>query len=68
MFKVGDKVVIVNTDYFSEELANGQTGVVTRIDNAVIGVIMDNGYVPSLIFPDDLDSWNFYKAQLELSE
>lgn len=72
MFKLNDKVKIVNTDYASDELANGQTGVVdyTQITGGspVIGVLLDNGFTPSDVIPGTGKAWAFYPNQLELAE
>lgn len=73
MFKVNDKVVIVQTDFYSEELANGQTGVITRSElisrgRVMYGVLMDNGYTPIIFDPTDDTAWNFFAEQLELTE
>ncbi|QNR53896.1 hypothetical protein phiK7A1_108 [Pseudomonas phage phiK7A1] len=73
MFKVNDKVVIVKTDFCSEELANGQTGVITRSElisrgRVVYGVLMDNGYTPFILDSGDDTAWNFFADQLELTE
>lgn len=59
--KVGDRVVVVNSDYGSSKLGVGKTGEVTAIyrDGDAIGVVMDGQ-------GDDYD-WAFTPDQLELA-
>ncbi|MND76374.1 hypothetical protein D3C80_680210 [compost metagenome] len=63
--KLGQRVRVVATDYYSPELANGQEGSVGVIatvgGRAVIGVKMDNGYTHL-----DIECWNFFEEQLEV--
>lgn len=72
MFNVGDKVVIVKTEFGSEELQPGNTGVVIRTglthsgDAVVNGVKLDSGFAPFKFDVEQDDGWNFYNDELEL--
>lgn len=61
--KVGDKVVIVDTDYGDDNLQNGNTGVIViKHEEAhdVFGVMMDNGHESYEGF------WNFFPSQIKV--
>lgn len=64
--KIGDRVRVIDTDYESENLANGQLGTVTLVRVDYIGVTMDNAH-PHLYEPENLE-WNFLLSQVELVE
>lgn len=72
MLKVGDKVVITNTDYGSDELQNGNTGAITKVqeyrNKIVYSVLLDSDFAPFKFVDDQDDSWTFFEDQLELSE
>ncbi len=79
--KTGDRVKVVNTDYNSPELANGQEGVVVEAfvshnGQQSIRVAMDNGWTPFDVSPESaamaelkgipMDGWHFYVEELEV--
>lgn len=79
--KTGDRVKVVNTDYKSPELANGQEGVVLEvflIGDGQEGVVvaMDNGFTPltanpiaAMMHADQgvrMDGWHFYVEEVEV--
>ena len=74
--KTGDRVKVVNTDYKSPELANGQEGVVLEVfvngaGQEGVVVAMDNGFTPFTVnplaatMPADL-GWHFYVEEVEV--
>ena len=79
--KTGDHVKVVNTDYKSPELANGQEGVVleafvTHEGQKAVRVAMDNGWTPRDANPlgsviaeingCPCDGWHFFIEELEV--
>ena len=79
--KAGDRVKVVNTDYKSPELANGQEGEVLEVfvnDPGQEGVVvaMDNGFTPFIANPPAamihaaqgfrMDGWAFYAEEVEV--
>lgn len=72
MFKVNDRVKIVDTDYYSAELANGNTGTVISTGltygskKPYLAVKLDSGYTPMQFDEDEGEGWNFFPEQLEL--
>lgn len=69
MFKNGDAVKLVATDYLSPELANGETAVVHEVQvingSDVVLVAMDNGFTPNDIVKNSGEHWAFFPNQLE---
>ena len=81
--KTGARVKVVNTDYKSPELANGQEGKVLEVfvnedGKEILCVAMDNGFTPLTANPIAamihaaqgvrMDGWAFYAEELELIE
>ena len=79
--KTGDRVKVVNTDYKSPELANGQEGKVLEVvwngdGKEVLCVAMDNGFTPFIANPPAamihaaqgvrMDGWVFYAEEVEV--
>ena len=79
--KTGDRVKVVNTDYKSPELANGQEGVVLEAfvshnGKQSVRVAMDNGWTPFDASPESaamaelegipMDGWHFYVEEVEV--
>jgi hypothetical protein len=79
--KTGDRVKVVNTDYKSPELANGQEGEVLEVivnddGKEVLCVAMDNGFTPLTANPIAamvhavqgvrMDGWAFFPEEVEV--
>ena len=79
--KTGDRVKVVNTDYNSPELANGQEGVVleafeTHDGMKAVRVALDSGWTPFDASPEGalvaelggipMDGWHFYVEEVEV--
>ena len=79
--KAGDRVKVVDTNYNSPELANGQEGAVLEVFVNSAGqegvvVAMDNGFTPLTANPlaammhtaqgIPMDGWRFYVEEVEV--
>jgi len=79
--KAGDRVKVVNTDYKSPELANGQEGEVLEVfvngaGQEGVVVAMDNGFTPLIANPRAammraesgvrMDGWAFFPEEVEV--
>ena len=79
--KTGARVKVVNTDYKSPELANGQEGKVLEVfvnedGKEVLCVAMDNGFTPLTANPVAammhaalgvrMDGWSFFIEEVEV--
>jgi hypothetical protein len=63
--KVGDKVKLLKSIYTSEELAPGQAGIISKIEDTLLFVDMDNGYLPDT---GEEEFWCFIEDELEIIE